>query len=154
MKLYHGTVHEFGTPDPEMGRERTDFGVGFYTTDSERMADDWLKGADGKHVNVYEVTLAQIESCVLRIRRYEGASVEWAKFVYANRKNRLRSNKYDIIIGPLADNALNKWFEKIDRSEITWEELAGKISLRRYNSLQYCFKSKKSVKLLEYASRK
>lgn len=45
------------------------------------------------------------------------------EFVYANRKNRPRSNKYDIIIGPLADNALNKWFEKRDKSEITWEEL-------------------------------
>ena len=43
MRLYHGTVHEFDAPDPGMGREATDFGVGFYATDSERMADDWLK---------------------------------------------------------------------------------------------------------------
>ena len=43
MRLYHGTIHEFDTPNPAVGREATDFGVGFYTTDSERMADDWLK---------------------------------------------------------------------------------------------------------------
>ena len=36
MRLYHGTVHEFDAPDPGMGREATDFGVGFYATDSER----------------------------------------------------------------------------------------------------------------------
>ena len=40
MRLYHGTVHEFSMPDPTKGREATDFGVGFYTTESERMADD------------------------------------------------------------------------------------------------------------------
>lgn len=154
MKLYHGTVNEFDVPDPAKGRERTDFGVGFYTTDSERMADDWLKGEKGKHINVYELTLSKIESCNLHIRRYESASVEWAKFVYNNRKNKLRSNHFDIIIGPLADNALNKWFGMIENAELTWEELAEKIQYHRYNSLQYCFKSQKSVKLLEYAFRK
>ena len=154
MKLYHGTVHEFSTPDPAKGRKCTDFGVGFYTTDSERIADDWLKGEAGKHINVYELTLAQIETCNLHIRRFENASVEWARFVYNNHKNKLRSNHFDIIIGPLADNALNKWFDMIDNAEITWEELANKIRYRRYKSLQYCFKSQKTVKLLEYASRK
>lgn len=41
MRLYHGTVHEFDAPDPGMGREATDFGVGFYATDSERMAESF-----------------------------------------------------------------------------------------------------------------
>ena len=39
MRLYHGTVHKFDAPDPGMGREATDFGVGFYATDSEGMAE-------------------------------------------------------------------------------------------------------------------
>ena len=154
MRLYHGTVHEFSQPDPTKGREATDFGVGFYTTDSERMADDWLKDEHGKRIYIYELTLSQIESCNLHIRRYASADVSWAKFVYNNRKRKLKDTKFDISIGPLADNSLNKWFDMIDRGQITWDELAEKIRYRRYNSLQFCFKSPKSIKLLEYASRK
>jgi len=154
MRLYHGTTHEFEIPDPACGREATDFGVGFYTTDSERMADDWHKDESGKHINVYEITLNRIESCNLRILRYETADVSWAKFVYNNRKRRPNKAKFDIVIGPLADNSLNKWFDKIDNGQITWEELAAKINYRSYNSLQYCFKTSKSIKLLEYAYRK
>ena len=72
------------------------------------MADDWLKGEPGKHINVYDLTLSQIESCNLHIRRYETADVSWAKFVYNNRKRKAKNTKFDIIIGPLADNSLNK----------------------------------------------
>ena len=154
MKLYHGTVHEFSMPDPLKGRPATDFGAGFYLTESERMADDWLKGEPGKHINTYELTLSRISSCNLHIRRYETADIDWAKFVYNNRRKRLKSNRYDIVIGPLADNALNKWFDMIENSLISWEELPMKINFGKYNSLQYCFKSPNSVKLLEYASRK
>ena len=118
------------------------------------MAEDWLRGEDNKHVNIYELTLSKISSCNLHIRRYETASIEWAKFVYNNRRGRKSSNRYDIIIGPLADNSLNMWFSKIDNGLITWEELAKKIELRKYKSLQFCFKTSKSVNLLEYAYRK
>jgi len=81
MKLFHGTIHEFTVPDPSRGRTGTDFGAGFYLTDSERMTDDWLNGEENKHVNIYELTLSKISSCSLHIRRYETASIEWAKFV-------------------------------------------------------------------------
>jgi len=50
MKLFHGTIHEFTIPDPSRGRVGTDFGAGFYLTDSERMAEDWLNGEENKHV--------------------------------------------------------------------------------------------------------
>jgi len=46
MRLYHGTVHEFDAPDPGMGREATDFGVGFYATDSERMIPSSTSSSD------------------------------------------------------------------------------------------------------------
>lgn len=154
MRLFHGTINEFVIPDPSKGRIGTDFGAGFYLTDNERMAEDWLRGEDNKHVNIYELTLSKISSCNLHIRRYETASKEWAKFVYNNRRGRKSSNRYDIIIGPLADNSLNMWFSKIDNGLITWEELAKKIELRKYKSLQFCFKTSKSVNLLEYAYRK
>lgn len=154
MKLYHGTVHDFRKPDLSKGRANTDFGVGFYLTESERMADDWRKGKANKHVNVYELTLKHAETCHLHIKRYEHADIDWVKFVYNNRSGKIQSNKFDIIIGPLADNGLNKWFALIDAKQATWEEIAPKIEYSKYNSLQFCFKTEKSIKLLEYAQNK
>mgnify|MGYP002857768141 CR=1 FL=1 len=38
MKLYHGTDQFFSRPDLKKARENTDFGKGFYLTESERAA--------------------------------------------------------------------------------------------------------------------
>lgn len=154
MRLYHGTIYDFEVPDPTLGHEGTDFGVGFYVTESERMADDWYKGELNKHINIYDVTLKKINTCELKIRRYSVADVDWAKFVYRNRRKKAPQTQFDIIIGPLADNGLNKWFDKIDNNEITWEDLAQSIIFDKYKSLQYCFKTAKSINLLEYENRK
>lgn len=154
MKLYHGTVHDFAVPDPDKGREGTDFGPGFYLTESEAMAHDWHRGEPNKHVNVYDVSLNKVGTCELKIRRYPIADINWAKFVYNNRRGNDRSPLYDIIIGPLADNGLNKWFDKIDNKEITWDVLAQEIIFDKYDSLQFCFKTQVSVNLLDYETRK
>lgn len=154
MKLYHGTIHEFVTPDPSKGHDGTDFGPGFYLTESESMADDWHKGEPNKHVNVYDVSLNKVKACELKFYRFLTADIEWAKFVYKNRKGKDSRISYDVIIGPLADNGLNKWFNQIDNKEITWDELAQGINFDRYRSLQFCFKTPDSVNLLEYETRK
>ena len=89
MKLYHGTMSDFVVPDLSKGRENTDFGIGFYLTDKELMAKNWKKGHPNNHVNVYELTLANIETGKLLIKRFENANIEWAKFVYNNRKGKM-----------------------------------------------------------------
>lgn len=154
MKLFHGTVHDFVVPDPLVGHEGTDFGVGFYLTEKEKMADDWYKGEPNKHINVYDFSLNNVETCELIIRRFLSADVEWAQFVYGNRRMKGKQNSYDIIIGPLADNGLNKWFDRIDEKLITWQELAQSINFDKYNSLQFCFKTHKSINFLDYENRK
>lgn len=150
MKLYHGTTSTFEIPDLHFARGNTDFGPGFYLTNKERMADDWKKGMPNKHINIYDLTLSQIETCHLRIKRFEGAGVEWAKFVYNNRRNKVKKSKYSIIIGPVADNGLEKWFRKIDAKEMTWDEVALRIEFNRYKSMQFCFMNEDSLKLLKY----
>ena len=154
MKLYHGTTADFQIPDLSKGRPMTDFGVGFYVTDKEHMAKNWRKGRPNNHVNIYELTLANIQSCELRIKRYRTANVEWAKFVYKNRKTKRVSHPYDLIIEPLADNGLEEWFSRLDKGEVTWEDLARGIEFKKFRALQYCFVKPNAIKLLEYAERK
>ena len=154
MKLYHGTTSEFVMPDLSKGRENTDFGIGFYLTDKESMAKNWKKGHPNNHVNVYELTLANIETCNLIIKRFENADIEWAKFVYNNRKGKNKKSRYDLIIGPLADNGLENWFTRLENGEIDWDDLAKGIEFNKFQSLQFCFVKPNAIKLLEYAERK
>lgn len=154
MKLYYGTTYDFEYPDLSKGREHTDFGIGFYVTDDNDMAAEWKKWRSNGHVNIYNLTLKELPTCKLQVKRFTGASEEWAKFVYNNRKGRIKRNHYDLIIGPVADNGLEDWFLKIERGEIGWTELAEGIDHRKYKSLQYCFKKENAVKLLAYVERK
>ena len=43
MKLYHGSIVEVRKPSLHYGRERTDFGKGFYTTTQPEQAEHWAR---------------------------------------------------------------------------------------------------------------
>lgn len=154
MKLFHGTDKTFTVPDLNVARANTDFGKGFYLTENERAAQDWVRGREVQNVNTYELTLEEIPTCKIRIKRYE-ADEQWAKFVYNNRKGEIKKgDSSDIVIGPIADNGLNKLFDKIDRKEASFEEIAPKLKLIKFKALQFCFKTEAAIKLLEYAKGK
>ena len=91
-------------PDLSKGRNNTDFGAGFYLTDKESMARNWKKGCPNNHVIVYDLTLANVETGKLHIRSFEKADIEWAKFVYNNRKGKNKKSRCDLAIGPFKEN--------------------------------------------------
>lgn len=153
MKLFHGTDKCFESPSLKDARENTDFGKGFYLTEKESVANDWVKDRSTRNVNVYELTLENTSTCKLHIKRFD-VSADWAKFVYNNREGLIKSNKFDIIIGPIADNGLLKLLDEIKQKKSTFEDVAFKMKMKRFNALQYCFKTEKAIKLLEYASTK
>ena len=153
MELFHGTTEDFTTPDLTKARAYTDFGPGFYLTEEYKMANDWKKDWDNKHINVYEVSLANVKTCRLRIKRFEKADAQWAKYVYQNRRKNT-SQHYDLVIGPLADNGLKRWFDMVDAKDLDWEEVSRHINFNRFQSLQYCFITEQSLTLLNYVKRR
>lgn len=154
MKLYHGTDKSFSRPDLKKARENTDFGKGFYLTESERAAQDWVKGKSVQNINTYELTLEDVPSCTIRIKHYE-ADEHWAKYVYNNRNGKIKKgDSSDIVIGPIADNGLNKLFDEIDRKEASFKDIAPKLRLMKFKASQFCFKTEAAIKLLEYAKGK
>ena len=60
MKLYHGSLEIVKQPVIRQSNRTLDYGQGFYTTTSEKQAEDWVKrrlkeaGATRGYVNVYE----------------------------------------------------------------------------------------------------
>lgn len=108
MKLYHGSVVEVRRPSLRFGREKTDFGRGFYTTTQAEQAEKWSKikqdrsKAPKRIVSVYEIDDALLSSPELKIREFHGVDEAWLNFVVDSRKG--VKHDYDLVFGPVAND--------------------------------------------------
>ena len=163
MKLYHGSNTKIDSINLAMCRPYKDFGTGFYLTDikeqAERMAVRVSKIYGGKPVlNVFNIrddfrTLSDI-----KIKNFgEQTTEEWARFVMNNRnplfhdiKDELcnRDNKYDIVIGPVADDNMALLFRQYENKMIDFATLL-KGMIYKKTSSQYSFHTEKSIRLLK-----
>ncbi|MCZ6913939.1 MAG: DUF3990 domain-containing protein [Rickettsia endosymbiont of Ixodes persulcatus] len=103
MIVYHGSDKKFEKPIYKGSRQGTDFGAGFYCTESILMAKSWCSLRNSKYINKYNLDLEN-----LKIKEYE-LNLEWLLFVCFNRTNldvNIATKDYDIIIGPTADDKL------------------------------------------------
>lgn len=148
--LYHGSDVIIDTPQWNSGSKRRDFGQCFYTTYSLPMARGWARKRNQVNpiVNKYAIDLELLESCDLRIKRFE-ANAEWARFIWSNRQDPdyIRPD-YDIIIGPIADRGLSEKFALITNEGKTFEEIAPMIECTRYKTLQIGFCSERALRIL------
>ena len=110
MKLYHGSTLEVRKPSLRYGRERTDFGKGFYTTTIAEQAERWanikkdrLQSAKAV-VSVYEINDAILTNPDFRIREFVGVDESWLNFVVRCRKEKTTEHDYDIVFGPVAND--------------------------------------------------
>jgi hypothetical protein len=118
LELYHGTTHDFKEIDVSRGKPFKDFGQGFYLTESfDRARNIALRNRkieEGRlrkignttqlPVFVYAYELDLLVMNKLYVKRFDTADREWLKFVIANRMNRACQHKYDIVIGPTAND--------------------------------------------------
>ena len=110
MKLYHGSIIEVRKPSLRYGRERTDFGKGFYTTTLPEQAEHWAKIKKDRAkstkglVSVYEIEDSLLTLETLNVREFNGVDEEWLKFVVNNRKESPTKHNYDLVFGPVAND--------------------------------------------------
>lgn len=150
--LYHGTDAKITTPDLTKCKTFRDFGKAFYLSYNMGLAKDWAakKSSASAKVNDYGIVLNDVESGNLRIKRFK-ADEQWAKFVYNNRTNeKFVRPDYDIIIGPIADNTLQNWFNKIEEDGLPFSEVASRIQYAKFKDNQYAFCSSRALKLLKW----
>lgn len=108
MLLYHGSNVEVSEPRIIVTSRTLDFGAGFYTTSDLGQARRWAelqtrrRGSGSVTVSVFEYD--ESASQRLSVRNFSGASAEWLEFVSENRKATYRGKKYDIAIGPVAND--------------------------------------------------
>lgn len=111
MRLYHGSTLEVRRPLLRYGRERTDFGKGFYTTTLAEQAEHWAKikrdraKANKAIVSVYEIDDSVVfDSNLLKIREFNGVDEDWLNFVVGCRREDSVTHDYDLVFGPVAND--------------------------------------------------
>lgn len=115
--LYHGTVSEIQQVNVALGRERKDFGKGFYMAVAKNQAvgmmhkkyRETVRRSRGKQESafsekLYEITLDVNVLSALNIKVFQTADLEWLDFVLMCREQGGMPHDFDMVVGPTADD--------------------------------------------------
>mgnify|MGYP003322093149 CR=1 FL=1 len=162
ITLYHGTNQAFDTIDLQRGLPNKDFGRGFYLTDSlecavktARQRVDRLGGSP----KVLAFGFDEEKLALLNVKRFTVPSREWALFVRANRRDYVdaddhnRDNRYDLVVGPIANDKLSLQFRLFDKGIISLDDFVDGLKFRQVY-MQYSFHTNRAVELLEFGEVK
>ena len=116
--LYHGSAVSFSQIDVNKGRDRKDFGKGFYMAFSREQAIGMMNkkyeealGLFGPSCNLkkmlYRIELRQEQLSALKVKHFEVADREWFDFILMCRASKGIPHDYDVVIGPTADDNTN-----------------------------------------------
>lgn len=163
MRLYHGSNISIEVVDLTKCRPNKDFGCGFYTTSILNQANDMAERVARRYgglpcVTAFEIDDSVFEEDSISIKRFNGISPEWAMFIMNNRTgdcirnqeymdNNL-DNRYDIVIGPVANDDLSMIFRLFERRIINMEMLIHEMQFRKLTD-QFSFHTKRSISLLK-----
>lgn len=135
--LYHGTISDIHNIDVTLGRDKKDFGKGFYLAVNKKQAIGMMhkkykeasRRRHGKKENIeeylYEIELNKDILDELNIKIFEDIDLEWLDFILKCRKEGGVPHNYDLVIGGTADDdtalCLKSYFDgmygKIDSIE-------------------------------------
>ena len=109
MKVYHGSSLVVAKPDLSKSKVRIDFGSGFYVTTFREQAEKWsrrkaLRKRTRAFVSEFELNESLLPE--LKVKRFAEADIEWLDFVVSCRRGTDLGSNYDVIIGPVADDAV------------------------------------------------
>jgi len=148
MKIYHGSTIIIEHPIAAVGREKLDFGRGFYVTDIKSQAELWaermqrIKQETGI-VNVYEIDIDKVKN-VFHYYRFENYDNEWLQFIVANRMGRDIMEQYDVIEGGVANDRVIDTVEAYMANLMPLENALQELSKHRPNN-QLCITNQKVI---------
>ena len=162
MILYHGSNIKIKEIDLSKCKPYKDFGQGFYCTtikkQAEFMAKRVVKRQGGiQTINTFELDERIFEDKAVNINRFDKPSKEWAKFILNNRDRNYKflkskecnlDNKYDLVIGPVADDDIIVLFRSFVNGLIYMDTLIKELTYKELTD-QYSFHTSKVLKYLK-----
>ena len=154
MILYHGTNVDIENIDLSKGLRFKDFGKGFYVTPNRstaiRLAKKKARLFGGEATLItYELDETVLNS-EIRIKVFpKKACVEWLEFIAANRDRKVGNTlpKYDLVIGPIADDGVVLQLTNYREGIYSSEDVARMLQ-DRFLDQQYCFRTEKALLFL------
>jgi hypothetical protein len=159
MILYHGSNTEIDHIDLSKCRPYRDFGKGFYTT----IMKDQAWNMANRTVRMYRTG----KPCIMEfsfdddllmdlsfaIKRFEDPCDEWAEFVVNNRDHEYKNiesptcnsdNKYDIVIGPVANDRMTALFDLYLSDGLSQAALTAELTYKKLSN-QVSFHTKRII---------
>lgn len=159
MKLYHGSNVIVDNPEVAKGKPFKDFGRGFYLSDTIEQAMEMAErvverigNGQTPIVTTYEFDDSAMTDGLLKVKRFEAYTEEWAEFVLRNRDRKTQQpfHDYDIVYGPIADDGVVRQMRRFEMGAITLKELMQELQYPPKITFQYFFGSEKALEKLKF----
>lgn len=163
MILYHGSNVEIDEIDLNKCKKYKDFGQGFYCTSIKQQAKFMALRITKREkkgepcVSKFELDEKIFEDEDVKIKKFEKPSKEWAEFILNNRDRNFKDissskcnfdNKYDMVIGPVADDDIIVLFRTFVQGLIDIDTLIKELTFKELTD-QYSFHTQKALKYLK-----
>jgi hypothetical protein len=147
--------------DLEKCRPYKDFGRGFYLTAIKPQAEKMAKRVSKIYGAEPAISKFSFNAEALRelsVIEFKMPSTEWAQFVMNNRNrkfanldspNNNQDNKYDVVIGPVANDDMALLFRQFSDGIITVEMLTREMKFKELTN-QYSFHTKRAIEMLKF----
>lgn len=153
MKLYHGTNISFEDILLNKCLPHKDFGKGFYLTPIRRRAleralDKCDKTGEGVPVILtYKIEEEKLDD--LNVIRFDNMDKSWLDFILKNRDRKNKDgHKYDVVIGPVADDGVITSISLFEAHVIDEETLMKRLKYPK-PYIQYAFCTQKALDRLK-----
>ncbi len=155
MKLFYGSNTDITAIDFSMCKPYKDFGRGFYLTEIKQQATLMANRTASIYggspvVTIFDFDEFAFNDETLSIKHFNEPNEEWALFVMNNRSRTKEHpvHKYDIVIGPVADDTIATLFRNFDDGIIDLPTLVNGLKYKKISS-QYFFHSQKAAAYLK-----
>ena len=166
MTIYHGSEQIVEVPTFGLGRKNNDFGLGFYCTESEKLAKEWaVSSIRSGFSNRYTLDTEYLNNLNLNSPDY--TILNWIAVLVEHRLFSIKTpvarrakrylidnfgvnvNAFDLITGYRADDSYFDYAESFLNNGISVEQLARAMRLGKLGE-QIVIKSKFAFSLLKY----
>lgn len=153
MELYHGSNVVVKSPRLFNKLRTLDFGNGFYLTSDKNQALKWANIVYRRRktgvptLNIY--TIDESNFSKFDVLKFDTANGEWLDFVVMNRKNEYTFKKYDIVIGPVANDTTIRIVDDYMAGIYTKEEAIKRLLPQKLTD-QYAFLTEEAISFLKF----
>ena len=154
MVIYHGSDIPVKKPEIIAANRFLDFGEGFYTTSSYEQAKRWtqivsrIRKSEPQIISYYDFNLDEAVK-ELQIIKFDEPSIEWLNFVFACRRGKETEFKYDIAMGPVANDNVYSTIRFLELGVYSTDEAIIRLKVEKiYN--QILFHTEKALNYLVY----